>query len=170
MQMGDISTLAIVTIAAIFQALIIGSVYYPLPDTTAGFFSRGGVMFFAILYNSFTGMAEITSSYAQRPILVRQRSFAMLRPSADMLARELPLDYPFLHEPLLTVSRCELQSLSSIFLSSSLLLPFSTSSCTSSLVFNLRLRNSSSSSCSPSSPTWPCSFSLVSLLLSRSDY
>lgn len=89
MQMGDIGTLAIVTIAAIFQALIIGSVYYPLPDTTAGFFSRGGVMFFAILYNSFTGMAEITSSYAQRPILVRQRSFAMLRPSADMLARKL---------------------------------------------------------------------------------
>jgi len=94
MQMGDIGTLAIVTIAAIFQALIIGSVYYPLPDTTAGFFSRGGVMFFAILYNSFTGMAEITSSYAQRPILVRQRSFAMLRPSADMLALTL-VDLPF---------------------------------------------------------------------------
>lgn len=53
MQMGDIGTLAIVTIAAIFQALIIGSVYYPLPDTTAGFFSRGGVMFFASEF-SFT--------------------------------------------------------------------------------------------------------------------
>jgi hypothetical protein len=34
-------------------------------------------------------MAEITTSYSQRPILVRQRSFAMLRPSADMLARKL---------------------------------------------------------------------------------
>lgn len=94
MQMGDIATLAIVTIAAIFQALIIGSVYYPLPLNTSGFFSRGGVMFFAILYNSFTGMAEITSSYAQRPILVRQRSFAMMRPSADMLALTL-VDIPF---------------------------------------------------------------------------
>ncbi|GAA6016702.1 hypothetical protein JCM11491_000212 [Sporobolomyces phaffii] len=94
MQMGDIGTLAIVTIAAVFQALIIGSVYYPLPDSTAGFFSRGGVMFFAILYNSFTGMAEITTSYAQRPVLVRQRSFAMLRPSADMLALTL-VDLPF---------------------------------------------------------------------------
>ncbi|GAA5967234.1 hypothetical protein JCM3765_001744 [Sporobolomyces pararoseus] len=94
MQMGDIGTLAIVTIAAIFQALIIGSVYYPLPNNTAGFFSRGGVMFFAILYNSFTGMAEITTSYAQRPILVRQRSFAMLRPSADMLALTI-VDLPF---------------------------------------------------------------------------
>ncbi|GAA6060988.1 hypothetical protein JCM10212_000674 [Sporobolomyces blumeae] len=94
MQMGDIATLAIVTIAAIFQALIIGSVYYPLPSNTSGFFSRGGVMFFAILYNSFTGMAEITTSYAQRPILVRQRNFAMMRPSADMLALTL-VDVPF---------------------------------------------------------------------------
>ncbi|GAA5913660.1 hypothetical protein JCM5296_007276 [Sporobolomyces johnsonii] len=94
MQMGDIATLAIITTAAIFQALIIGSVYFQMPKNTSGFFSRGGVMFFAILYNSFTGMAEITSSYAQRPILVRQRGFAMLRPSADMLALTL-VDVPF---------------------------------------------------------------------------
>lgn len=55
MQMGELPTLAITTIAAIFQALIIGSVYFQMPKDTSGFFSRGGVIFFAILYNSFTG-------------------------------------------------------------------------------------------------------------------
>ncbi|BGP40430.1 ATP-binding cassette transporter snq2 [Rhodotorula kratochvilovae] len=94
MQMGDIATLAIVSIAALFQAIIIGSVYFQMPKDTSGFFSRGGVIFFAILYNSFTGMAEITSSYAQRPIIVRQRGYAMLRPSADILALTL-VDLPF---------------------------------------------------------------------------
>ncbi|GAA5983374.1 hypothetical protein JCM10908_000258 [Rhodotorula pacifica] len=94
MQMNDLPTLAIVSIAALFQALIIGSVYYQMPKATSGFFSRGGVIFFAILYNSFTGMAEITSSYAQRPVIVRQRSYAMLRPSADILALTL-VDLPF---------------------------------------------------------------------------
>lgn len=62
MQMGEIATLAVTTVAAIFQSLIIGSVYYQMPKNTSGFFSRGGVIFFAILYNSFVGMAEITVS------------------------------------------------------------------------------------------------------------
>ncbi|GAA5925123.1 hypothetical protein JCM10213_000539 [Rhodosporidiobolus nylandii] len=94
MQMNDLPTLLITTIAAMFQAIIIGSVYFQMPKDTSGFFSRGGVIFFAILYNSFTGMAEITNSYAQRPIVVRQRGYAMLRPSADALALNI-VDVPF---------------------------------------------------------------------------
>lgn len=39
-------------------------------------------------------MAEITTSYAQRPIVVRQRQYAMARPSADVLAMNL-VDLPF---------------------------------------------------------------------------
>lgn len=62
MNVGDSGTLMITSIAAIFQALIIGSVYFQMPKDTSGFFSRGGVIFFAILYNSFTGMAEITTA------------------------------------------------------------------------------------------------------------
>ncbi|SNX85670.1 probable SNQ2 - ABC transporter involved in multidrug resistance [Melanopsichium pennsylvanicum] len=90
---GDIATQAVVTIASIFQALIIGSVYYMAPKNTSGFFSRGGVLFFALLYNSFTAMSEITAGYAQRPIVIRQRRFAMIHPSSDALANTL-LDMP----------------------------------------------------------------------------
>ncbi|GAA5915070.1 hypothetical protein JCM6882_006773, partial [Rhodosporidiobolus microsporus] len=94
MQMNDLPTLMITTVAAMFQAIIIGSVYFQMPKNTGGFFSRGGVIFFAILYNSFTGMAEITNSYSQRPIVVRQRGYAMIRPSADALALNI-VDVPF---------------------------------------------------------------------------
>lgn len=90
---GDLFTVAITTFVSIFQALIIGSVFFDIPKTTAGFFSRGGVIFFAILFNALTGMAEIPAQYAQRPIVVRQRRYAMARPSADAFAQTL-VDMP----------------------------------------------------------------------------
>lgn len=90
---GDLATQLVVTLASIFQALIIGSVYYQMPKNTSGFFSRGGVLFFALLYNSFTALSEITAGYAQRPIVIRQRRFAMIHPFSDALANTL-LDMP----------------------------------------------------------------------------
>ncbi|CAD6948316.1 unnamed protein product, partial [Tilletia caries] len=74
-------------------AVITGSVFYSMPANSAGFFSRGGVMFFAVLYNSFMALAEIPNGYAQRPIVIRQNRFAMLHPAADALANTL-LDIP----------------------------------------------------------------------------
>lgn len=90
---GDIATQIVITLASIFQALITGSVFYQMPKNTSGFFSRGGVLFFALLYNSFTALSEITAGYAQRPIVIRQRRFAMVHPSADAMANTL-LDLP----------------------------------------------------------------------------
>ncbi|CAO1615133.1 unnamed protein product [Parajaminaea phylloscopi] len=90
---GDRLTTAIITFAAVFQALIIGSTFYSIPNTTAGFFSRGGTLFFLILYQSFMAAAEIPNSYSQRPIVIRQKHFAMASPSADALANTL-LDIP----------------------------------------------------------------------------
>ncbi|CDU25412.1 probable SNQ2-ABC transporter involved in multidrug resistance [Sporisorium scitamineum] len=90
---GDILTQVIIAMASLFQALIIGSVFLLMPKNTSGFFSRGGVLFFALLYNSFTAMSEITAGYAQRPIVIRHRRFAMIHPFSDALANTL-LDMP----------------------------------------------------------------------------
>ena len=90
---GDMGTHITVVLAALFQALIIGSVFYQMPADTSGFFSRGGVLFFSLLYNSFTGMSEISLGYEQRPIVIRQKRFAMLHPSADALGNTI-LDFP----------------------------------------------------------------------------
>lgn len=90
---GDMGTHLTVIFAALFQALIIGSVFYDLKDNTSGFFSRAGVLFFSLLYNSFTAMSEISLGYEQRPIIIRQKRFAMLMPSADALGNTI-LDFP----------------------------------------------------------------------------
>lgn len=47
-----------------------------------------------VLYNSFTGMAEIATAFSARPVIVRHRQFAILRPSADILAQNF-VDMPF---------------------------------------------------------------------------
>ncbi|WFD22771.1 hypothetical protein MEQU1_001448 [Malassezia equina] len=91
--MGDLGTHITVVLAALFQALIIGSVFYKMPPDSSGFFSRGGVLFFSLLYNSFTGMSEIALCYEQRPIVIRQKRFAMLHPSADAFGNTI-LDFP----------------------------------------------------------------------------
>lgn len=40
-------------------ALITGSVYFQLPQTAAGAFTRGGVIFISILFNSFQAFSEL---------------------------------------------------------------------------------------------------------------
>ena len=90
---GDIGTHFIIVAVIIFQSFIIGSGYYDMGHTTDAMFSRGGVLFFAVLFNAFMAMSEVTVCYTQRPIVIRQKRFAMLRPSADALGVTL-LDIP----------------------------------------------------------------------------
>ncbi|KAI5963216.1 uncharacterized protein KGF55_003008 [Candida pseudojiufengensis] len=72
--------------AAVSQSLIAGSLYYNTPETVSGAFSRGGVVFFAILFMSLMGLAQISASFASRPILMKQKNYSMYHPSADCLA------------------------------------------------------------------------------------
>lgn len=57
-----------------FQALIVGSLFYNMPKTSAGVFTRGGVMFFMLLFNALLALAELTSAFASRPILLKHKS------------------------------------------------------------------------------------------------
>ncbi|PWN32591.1 uncharacterized protein FA14DRAFT_161962 [Meira miltonrushii] len=86
---GDYVVQSASAIFMVVEALIIGSVFYQMPKTTAGLFSRGGVLFFATLFNSFYALVEVTLGYAQRPIVIRQNRFAFLHPAADALANTL---------------------------------------------------------------------------------
>ncbi|PYI28297.1 putative ABC multidrug transporter [Aspergillus indologenus CBS 114.80] len=67
-------------------ALIIGSVFYGSPVSTAGFFSRGAVLFYAVLLNALTAMTEINSLYSQRPIVEKHASFAFYHPATEAIA------------------------------------------------------------------------------------
>lgn len=44
----------------LFQALIVGSLFYDMPKTSEGVFTRGGVMFFMLLFNALLALAELT--------------------------------------------------------------------------------------------------------------
>jgi ATP-binding cassette subfamily G (WHITE) protein 2 (SNQ2) len=70
----------------LFQAIIMGTVFLNSPVATSAFFSRGGVLFFAMLFNALTTMAEIPALFAQRPIVLRQQKAAFYHPFVEALA------------------------------------------------------------------------------------
>ncbi|KAF3904035.1 hypothetical protein AA313_de0207927 [Arthrobotrys entomopaga] len=77
----------------IFQALIVGSLFYKTPTTAAGAFPRGGVLFMLILFNTFLALAELPASFVARPIMLKHRSFSFYRPSAFAIAQVM-VDIP----------------------------------------------------------------------------
>ena len=56
---GDMSLLLSGMIGNFIMAIIIGSVFYNLPSTTGSFYSRGVLLFFAILLNAFSSFLEV---------------------------------------------------------------------------------------------------------------
>lgn len=81
--------------SSVVQSIILGSLFYMLPETTNGIFTRGGTLFFCLLFNALLGMSEVTASFAGRSILAKHKSFAMYHPSALVLAQVLA-DFPIL--------------------------------------------------------------------------
>ncbi|KAF7763700.1 hypothetical protein Agabi119p4_8237 [Agaricus bisporus var. burnettii] len=79
----------------IFQGLIVGSVFYDMPETTGAFFSRGGDLFYALLFCAFAAMAEIPTLFAQRPIVLRHQRGALYHPFTDALALTI-VDIPIM--------------------------------------------------------------------------
>ncbi|RGP77447.1 ATP-binding subfamily g white member pdr [Fusarium longipes] len=76
------------------MALIIGSVFYNLPETSDSFFQRGALLFFAVLMNAFASALEILALYAQRPIVEKHSRYALYHPSAEAIASML-CDLPY---------------------------------------------------------------------------
>ncbi|KAH8669011.1 ABC-2 type transporter-domain-containing protein [Xylariales sp. PMI_506] len=77
----------------LFQGLIVGSLFYQLPQTAAGAFPRGGVLFFLLLFNALLALAEQTAAFQAKPILLKHKNFSFYRPSAYALAQTV-VDIP----------------------------------------------------------------------------
>ncbi|KAF9632782.1 ABC transporter-like protein [Lasiodiplodia theobromae] len=92
-MIGDKQSLAGKWGGILFQALIVGSLFYDQPKTAAGVFTRGGVMFFMLLFNALLALAELTAAFSSRPILLKHKSFSFYRPSAYALAQTV-VDVP----------------------------------------------------------------------------
>lgn len=85
-------TLSIVVTMAVV-ALVIGSMFYNIPEDTSGFFSKGGAIFFSVLFNIIVNFAEISAQFSQRPIVEKHKSYAMYHPFIDALA-SMVVQYP----------------------------------------------------------------------------
>ncbi|KAJ5920756.1 hypothetical protein N7466_009082 [Penicillium verhagenii] len=92
---GEKSTFLIKQILSCVMALIAGSCFYNSPSTSAGLFTKGGAIFFSLLYNCIVAMSEVTESFKGRPILIKHKGFAMYHPAAFCVA-QITADFPVL--------------------------------------------------------------------------
>lgn len=67
-------------------SIILGSIFYDLPEDTSSFISRGVLIFFAVLINTFLGALEGVQLWAHHPIVEKHHRYAFYRPSAEAIA------------------------------------------------------------------------------------
>lgn len=70
---NDKTSIVIKQGSSVVQSIILGSLFYMLPHTTAGIFTRGGTLFFCLLFNALLGMGEVTASFDGRSILGKHK-------------------------------------------------------------------------------------------------
>ncbi|CAO3630281.1 unnamed protein product [Cunninghamella blakesleeana] len=89
----------------LIQGLITASCFYNLPLDALGAFSRGGALFFAVLFNAFISQSEMVRFLMGRPILEKHKHYAMYRPSAYYIA-QVVLDIPYAIAQVLLFELC----------------------------------------------------------------
>lgn len=72
---------------SIVIAIILGTVWLNQPDTSAGAFTRGGLLFISLLFNAFQAFGELASTMLGRTLVNKHRAFAFHRPSALWIAQ-----------------------------------------------------------------------------------
>lgn len=92
---GDKPTIYTKYFIIISNALIVGSLFYGQPASTAGAFSRGGTGFFAILFLGWLQLSELMKAISGRVVIERHKQYAFYRPSAVIMARVLA-DFPLI--------------------------------------------------------------------------
>jgi ATP-binding cassette subfamily G (WHITE) protein 2 (SNQ2) len=92
---GDPTTLYTKYFIIIANGLIVGSLFYGQGDSTSSIFSRGGTLFFSILFLGWLQLSELMKAVSGREVVARQREYAFYRPSAVNLARVIT-DFPML--------------------------------------------------------------------------
>lgn len=78
----------------LIQSLITASCFYNIPHDGSGAFSRGGALFFAVMFNALVSQSELVNFLMGRPILEKHKQYALYRPSAFYLARVV-MDVPY---------------------------------------------------------------------------
>ena len=83
----DKFSLIVSWVTVLVVAIILGTVWLDLPTTSAGAFTRGGVLFIALLFNAFEAFGELASTMIGRPVINKHRAYTFHRPSALWIAQ-----------------------------------------------------------------------------------
>jgi hypothetical protein len=83
----DKFSLVVSWITSITIAIVLGTVWLDLPQTSAGAFTRGGLLFISLLFNAFQAFAELASTMIGRPIVNKHKAYTFHRPSALWIAQ-----------------------------------------------------------------------------------
>lgn len=81
-------------ISILVQSLVIGSLFYNIPRTTIGSYSRGSITFFALLFFTFICLAEVPISFARRSVINKQRKLFFYKGWTENLSTVI-FDMPY---------------------------------------------------------------------------
>lgn len=83
---GEYAYFVAITIAMLVIPVMIGTMFLDIDPGTSGFFSKGGVIFFIVLFNIIVNFAEVAAQFSQRPVVEKHHSYGMYHPYIDALA------------------------------------------------------------------------------------
>ncbi|KAI9501140.1 ABC-2 type transporter-domain-containing protein [Coemansia spiralis] len=92
---GNLTQIVFKVLYNIAFAIIVGTLFIRLPHNTDSFFTRGGVLFFSLLFNSLTAQSEIPKAVTGRQVVYKHKALAMYHPAALSLAQTF-VDVPFM--------------------------------------------------------------------------
>lgn len=93
-SLGDKAYMISQVISVIIQSLVIGSLFYDIPMTTIGSFSRGSLTFFSILFFTFLSLADMPIAFQRQAVVKKQTLLHFYFNSVETLATTL-FDYCF---------------------------------------------------------------------------
>ncbi|KAL2812989.1 pleiotropic drug resistance protein, ABC superfamily [Aspergillus granulosus] len=82
-------------VTTIILCLVCGSVYFDITANAQGAFTRGGILYFALIINGWLQFPELFDAHTNRPVVERQAHLHLTRPSAVAVARFL-IDLPLI--------------------------------------------------------------------------
>ncbi|KAG6252080.1 hypothetical protein E4U24_000812 [Claviceps purpurea] len=87
LKLQDRFHLTVSWVRSLAIAIVLGTLYLNLEKNSASAFSKGGLLFFALLFNAFQAFSELAGTMLGRGIVNKHKAFAFHRPSALWIAQ-----------------------------------------------------------------------------------
>lgn len=82
---GDTNTWATEAVTIVVQSLVLGTIFRDQTRATKSFFVLSASLFNSVLVPALQSMSEFNNSFAERPLVLRQKRYRLYRPAAYAL-------------------------------------------------------------------------------------